>query len=235
MPKLSCAQVKKPITEFNMFERKKSEFRISSYSFCPVGIIFLVLLIAGTFFILSCCTPRNNIQEISDVKVYFGITKNHPNDCNCNDPVVRKIPKTAKMEEAVILALEELIKGPSKEESAQGYGGCMPSGILIAEYKNGYMKMVKASQESGKIDEWGQRFLNPIGEFTPWGDRVRVISVQIKDSIAYTDFSKELYSYGGGSCRVEAIETAIVNTVMQFPNIKKVLILIEGKRAELQP
>jgi hypothetical protein len=134
-----------------------------------------------------------------------------------------------------LLALEELIKGPSKEEIAQGYGGCMPSGILIAEYKDGYMRMVKTSQESGKIDEWGQRFLNPIGEFTPWGDRVRVISVQIKDSIAYTDFSKELYSYGGGSCRVEAIETAIVNTVMQFPNIKKVVILIEGKRAELQP
>ena len=94
-----------------------------------MAIILFIILIGGILFSFSCCTTRGKFQEITQVKVYFGITKNHPIDCNCNDPVVRKIPKTAKMEEAALLALEELIKGPSKEESAKGYGGCLPSGI----------------------------------------------------------------------------------------------------------
>ena len=176
-----------------MFKQKKSEDRISPYLFHPVVIMFLVLLIAGTLFILSCCTPRDNIQEISEVKVYFGITKNHPNDCNCNDPVIRKIRKTAQVAEAASLALNELLIGPTKEERTKGY------------------------------------------EFGPWIDKVMVRGVKIENKVAYADFSKEFYSYGGGSCRVEAIRTAIGNTLKQFPGVEKVAILVEGKEASIEP
>jgi hypothetical protein len=218
-----------------MSEQRESENRLVSVSVSALVIIVLILLLGGIPAFLSCGTTRGRFKEIREVKLYLRLHKNHPIDCICNDPVVRKIRKTNKVEEAALFALEELVKGTTKEESAKGYGGCIPAGSLIAEYKDGYMRMVKAYQESGKIDEWGKRFLSQEGEFTPWGDRVRVRGVKIKDGVAYADFSKELYSYGGGSCRVEAIGSSIENTLKQFPGVEKVVIYIEGRPAELQP
>ena len=176
-----------------MFKRKKSEDRISLDFLCPVAIILFVVLIGGILFNLSCCTTRGRIQEITQVKVYFGITKNHPNDCKCNDPVVRKIRRTTQVEEAASLALNELLIGPTKEERAKGY------------------------------------------EFSPWIDKVMVKGVRIENEVAYADFTKEFYSYGGGSCRVEAIRTAIGNTLKQFPGVEKVAVLVEGREASIEP
>jgi len=217
-----------------MCRQGKSENIFVSGSVRPTIIIFILVLVVGVF-AFSCWATRQKTPEITYVKVYFRKFKAESIDCICKDPVIRKIPKTTNVERAALVALEELIKGPTEEEREKGYGGCIPAGTLVAEYKEWYMKIVKVYQEDQKIDYFGKKFLSPDGEFTPWGDRVAVKSVKIKDGIAYADFSKELYSYGGGSCRVEAIETAIVNTLKQFPCVEKVVILVEGREAEIQP
>jgi len=196
-------------------------------------IIFILVLVAGMLAFLYWAI-REKAPEITQVKVYFGRVERE--DCNCNAPVIREIPKTKKFEEAASYALEELIRGPTEEEYAKGYRGCLPSGGTIARYKEWYMKIVKAYQEQeGRIDYFGKKFLSPEGEFTPWEDRVRVKGVKIEDGTAYADFSKELYSYGGGSCFVRAIKTSIENTLKQFPRMEKVIILVEGREAEIEP
>lgn len=198
-------------------------------------VILSILLVVGISICLSCYANRGTNHEIEYVKVYFGVYKNHQTDCICNDPIIRKIRKTSKIEEAAFLALEELVKGTTKEENEKGYGGCIPAGGEIARFKEWYLSVVEDYQKTGKFDDYGKKFLSPEGIFTPWGDRVRVRGVKIIDNIAYADFSKELYSYGGGSCRIEGIETSIMHTLKQFSQMRKVVILIESNQAELEP
>jgi spore germination protein GerM len=150
--------------------------------------------------------------------------------------VRREIPKTDNVERAAGLALEELIKGPTDEERKRGYHSCIPAGGQIARLGEAYSRALSGNNEEGRaMDEWWERFRSSDGTFSPWGDKVTVIGVQIKEGTAYADFSKELYSYGGGSCYVRAIETSIMNTVKQFPEVQKVEILIEGRKAEIEP
>jgi spore germination protein GerM len=168
------------------------------------------------------------------VAVYLGHT--NLDVCICNSPVERKIKRTTSVEKAAKLALEELIKGPTKEERAKGYRGCLPADGQIARYEEFYSAMMEEYQQTGGgISQFGRKFLNSEGKFMSWGDRIEVKGVRIEDGTAYTDFSKELYSYGGGSCFTEAIETSIVNTLKQFPEVEKVVILVEGRKAEIEP
>jgi hypothetical protein len=153
----------------------------------------LVIIFFINICILLCqyrAIATENTQEFTRVKVYFSIGKHHSTDCICNDPVVRKIPKTNNVEKAALYALEELMKGTTEKEQKQGYSYCIPVGGEIARYKETYSKIVEQYRISGKIDDFGKQFLNSEGKFTPWGDKVRVIGMQIKDSTAYADFSK---------------------------------------------
>lgn len=94
------------------------------------------------------------------------------------------------------IALEELLKGPTPEEEAQGYSTSI-------------------------LPEWG----------------VKILSLEIKDGVAFVDFSKELQSYGGGSARVTAICQQIMKTLLQFAEVKNVELFVEGVPAieSLQP
>lgn len=71
-------------------------------------------------------------SKTTTIKVYFSNEKLNPNidDCNKVFPVTRKIPKTTAIAKA---ALEEMFKGTTKDEEAQGYGSIPTSetaGIL---------------------------------------------------------------------------------------------------------
>lgn len=214
-----------------MSEQGKFENKSVSVSVSAFVIIVLILLVRGVPAFLSCGTTRGRFKEIREVKVYFALRKNHPIDCICNDPVVRKIRKTNNVEEAASFALEELIKGPTQEERAKGYGGCLPAGGIIARYKEGYERMVRDYEETGQLDYYQQRFLSPEGKFTDWSDKVKVRGVRIEKGITYADFSKELSSYGGGSCFVEAIRSSITNTIGQFPWSEKSSHSSRGQRS----
>ena len=193
------------------------------------------VVLLGVCFLASLhCAAGRRVQQTMQVKAYFGRTEREA--CNCDAPVMRRIPKTGEVERTARLALQEMIEGPTEEEHAAGYRMCLPSGGTIERYRETYAKIVEAHRgHDGSTDNFGRRFLSPEGEFTPWGDKVRVREVRIVDGTAYADFSKELYSYGGGSCFAEAIETSIVNTLTQFPQVEKVVILVEGREAEIEP
>ncbi len=207
----------------------------SVFSSARAVIVVILLVIAGTC-ILFCCAARQKTPPITCVKAYFDKYAIMADDCACDDPVTRDIPMTSKVEMAAFYALQLLIEGPTDDERNQGYHSCIPAGGQIARYEETYSAVIKDyHRRGGKIDAWGKRFLSADGEFTEWGDRVEVKSVKIKDGIAYVDFSKELYSYGGGSCAVTAIITAIKNTAKQFPGVEEAEILIEGREAELEP
>ncbi len=60
----------------------------------------------------------------------------------------------------------------------------------------------------------------------------RLIGVDIKDGIAYVDFSKELYTRhpGGSAAELQTVYSIVNSIVFNFPEIMGVQILIEGKR-----
>ena len=63
----------------------------------------------------------------------------------------------------------------------------------------------------------------------PIGTKVLSLKVDEKGT-AYADFSKELAKKGQGSYGEMMICYAIANTLTEFPNIKRVQILVEGKK-----
>ena len=58
----------------------------------------------------------------------------------------------------------------------------------------------------------------------------KVLGLSIKDGVATADFSKDIKKLGGGSYNELMATGAIVNTLTEFPEIKKVQILVEGKK-----
>ena len=59
----------------------------------------------------------------------------------------------------------------------------------------------------------------------------KVLSLKIdKNGTAYADFSKELAKKGQGSYGEMMLCYAITNTLTEFKEIKRVQILVEGKR-----
>jgi len=74
------------------------------------------------------------------------------------------------------------------------------------------------------------------GYFTNINQGVKINKLTIEDDVAKVDFDGTLEFQVGGSCRVTAIRTQIVQTLKQFPNIKNVVISINGRTEDiLQP
>ncbi len=65
----------------------------------------------------------------------------------------------------------------------------------------------------------------------------KLLSFVVKEGVATAVFSRELDHGIAGSCRVSVIREQISRTLMQFPSIKKVVIIAEGKTEDttLQP
>lgn len=60
----------------------------------------------------------------------------------------------------------------------------------------------------------------------------KVKSVVVRDTVAQVDFSADLTAQkGGGSAREILAVSAIVYTLTEFPEVERVQILIEGKKA----
>lgn len=62
----------------------------------------------------------------------------------------------------------------------------------------------------------------------PKGTKIR--TMKIEDGTAYVDFSKEITNVPQGSYTELMLTTAIANTLTEFPEIKKVQILVDGKK-----
>jgi len=167
-------------------------------------------------------------KEMVEVDIYFNNKEEDPFlfDCSRVWPVARKVNSHTeifglkinrrKVEDIAQSAIEKLLKGPTSEEKEGGYVSGIPDKEEIRRYK--------------EIIIGG-------GHKSPFkGDEIKLLSLKIEDGIAFIDFSKELASYGGGSCKTAAIRSQIDKTLKQFKEIKKVVISIKGQVEEaLQP
>lgn len=59
-----------------------------------------------------------------------------------------------------------------------------------------------------------------------------LLGLKIQDGVAYANFSQNLRRFGGGSANEILLVAEIVNTLTEFPEIKSVQILIEGKKVD---
>ena len=69
----------------------------------------------------------------------------------------------------------------------------------------------------------------------PIPEGTELLSLEIVDGVATADFSEELLDFGGGSLNVQTITAMIEETLMQFPTVGEVVILVEGEEDQLQP
>jgi len=74
------------------------------------------------------------------------------------------------------------------------------------------------------------------GYFTSINSGVKIQSLIIENEVAKIDFDEQLQNQVGGSCRVSAIRSEIIETLKQFSTIKSVIISINGETETiLQP
>lgn len=74
------------------------------------------------------------------------------------------------------------------------------------------------------------------GYATAINSGVTVRRLVIENGVAAIDFDERLQEYVGGSCRVTAIRAQITATLRQFPEVKEVVISIDGRTEDiLQP
>jgi hypothetical protein len=101
-----------------------------------VAIVAIIVAI-GAFLILErympkqeALAPNDENPELMTIKVFFGNSEMNPGalDCSINFPIERQIVKTQAVAGA---ALEELLKGPTENEKAQGYFTSINSGVKI--------------------------------------------------------------------------------------------------------
>jgi hypothetical protein len=75
-----------------------------------------------------------------------------------------------------------------------------------------------------------------LGFYTTINPGVKINSLSIKDGIAHVDFDKKIEEAVGGSCRVSLIRSEITQTLLQFTNVKSVVIGVDGRIDDaLQP
>ncbi len=74
------------------------------------------------------------------------------------------------------------------------------------------------------------------GYFTSINSGVEIKNLNIDNGTARVDFNQQLENWVGGSCRVAAIRSQIIETLKQFSTVKDVVISIDGRVDDiLQP
>lgn len=106
--------------------------------------------------------------------------------------------------------------------ASDGIEVLLPEKITIADNgktlpENALEALVSTKPQDGKMMD-----------VIPVGTKVR--SLKIANGVATADFSKELAKKGMGSYDEMMLCYAITNTLTEFPEIKKVQILVEGKK-----
>ncbi len=74
------------------------------------------------------------------------------------------------------------------------------------------------------------------GFFTAINSGIKLPEVVLTDGVMTVNFASDIETAVGGSCRVAAIRSQIENTLKQFPEVKEVIIAVDGRIADaLQP
>ncbi len=97
----------------------------------------------------------------------------------------------------------------------------------------------KAEIRKGGLEESIRQVLTdlihgPGGRVGAIPEGTEIMDVKVEEGIAYVDFSKELVEGhpGGSSAEIQTVYSIVNSIVFNFPEVKKVQILIEGRRRE---
>lgn len=107
--------------------------------------------------------------------------------------------------------------------AANGTETLLPETVTIAENGKSAMENALVALISTKPQDAKFADVVPIG--------TKLLGLKVDKNIAYADFSKELLKKNQGSYEEMMLAYAIVNTLTEFPEVKKVQILVEGKKA----
>lgn len=74
------------------------------------------------------------------------------------------------------------------------------------------------------------------GYFSSVNEGTKIQQIIIENGVALVDFNQKLNKGVAGSCKVQAIRSQIENTLKQFPEVKDVVISVDGEiEKNLQP
>lgn len=103
------------------------------------------------------------------------------------------------------------------------YSYFVPVTKLVSGYENSAEAALSALLEG---PAQGSGMTNPFPEGT------QLLGIQVKDGIAYVNFSQEILNTEGKISRDRAIIKSVTLTLKEFPSIKKVKIFVNGKTIE---
>lgn len=165
-----------------------------------------------------------SMDRTTQIKLYFCSEDNLKQNgtCECSNEVIRVVLK-GEMEDLAKTSINELIKGPNKEEKAQGLFGAIASEDSVKKFK-------QSALNGNNSDDVGWGF----GKASDWGDKVELKSLKIENGIANVNLSKEAIGNGNigtsyGGCM---FDSSIIKTLKQLSEIKSVKIFIEGRPVE---
>ncbi|MBR5665336.1 MAG: GerMN domain-containing protein [Bacteroidales bacterium] len=128
-----------------------------------------------------------------------------------NNPVVPETPKPVSSQTEIKLYFPN--------EAGDGLQPVKVNVPVEDKYTQAVKELVAGTKEPGLINIF------------PKGVKVR--SVKVSGDLVTVDFSKELtHKFVGGSTGEQMLVSALVNTMTEFPEIKQVLITVEGERIE---
>ena len=106
--------------------------------------------------------------------------------------------------------------------AADGSERLLPEKLSVKDNGKSPMENVLQSLVATKPGDAKYNDVVPIG--------TKVLGLKVENGTAFADFSKELIKKGQGSYEEMMLCYAIVNTLTEFPEVKRVQILIEGKK-----
>ncbi len=173
-------------------------------------ILSLLIILSLTIFLVGCqkqkpssLSPQKNLSEPTQKKTLTTSSK--------------EVTPTGeeKTEEGVKITLyfaDKEARGLIKEVRT------VPTTQAVA--KTALIELIKGPQESDAVS------LIPPG--------TKLISINIKDGTAFVDFSREFETnYPAGSSGENLLIYSIVNTLTEFPSIKGVRLLVEGRTPQV--
>lgn len=168
---------------------------------------YLIVFLTVLFLVVTVGCSKENVENDKKINSDSKVVTEQEKTANDNKKPVTEKSNTLKVyyanEDGTKLVSEVKIKEVPGED----------------KYTTVMKKLIAGTNEKGAVS------------IIPKGTKLR--SVKVEKNIAYVDFSKELVKkFNGGSAGEIMLVGAIVNTLTEFPEIKAVQILVEGKEVD---
>jgi len=171
-------------------------------AFIKLAVLFLVLVLILSFFLSGCSRQNNEIRDLKE--------KN------------RTLEKRVR-------ELKEQLKDREKRTITLYFVKTTPKNFwLVPElreitYCSDVLKIALEELIKGSASK-------SLTGLIP--EETKVLDVKVKNWIAYPNFSKEIYNINVGSAGEALVLASIANTLIKFPGVEKVRILVEGEEIE---